>query len=96
MTIEANKKRASLNKQEAILIDKLSIIEAKYTKDIWTDSAYDKDRKDTLRKAEHTLRLSQDSAYQALQKQYWDLKEQLDELGQGLYDNVDFDLTKLN
>jgi hypothetical protein len=58
-------------------------IDAIYTKNIWSDKTYDKDRKDVLRNAELTLRLSVDTEYQSLQTHVWDLEEQLEEIGWG-------------
>lgn len=81
MIDEENKKRAQLEKQLSILTSKMSAIRAKHTKDIWTDSTFDCDRKDVLRNAELTLRLSQDAEYQSLQGQVWTLEAELTELG---------------
>lgn len=85
------KERAKINRQLASLYHSMEIIKAKETKSIWSDPAFDCDRKDTLRNAELTLRLSQNTEYQSLQAQVWDLEEKLEELGNDLFALDKFD-----
>lgn len=81
MDKEERRRYAQLDRELSVLSQKMRLIEARYRKSIWMDKTYDKDRKDTLRNAELTLRLADDEEYSHLQEQCWDLEAQQRELG---------------
>lgn len=81
MNKEERKRYAQLEKETTIIYSKMAVIEARHKKDIWMDPTYDKDRKDVLRQAELTLRLSEDTEYATLRDRSWELDTERRELG---------------
>ena len=76
METEETKKYSQIVKELNITTYRMNLLEAKYTKEIWTDPTLDKEK---LKKAELTLRLDEDIEYKRLLEQYWELESQRQE-----------------
>ena len=86
---ELRKRLGQIHRQLGELKDKEEIIQAKYTKSIWSDEDFDKyayNQREKLRQAELTLKLSEDKEYQNIRNRIRELEAEQVELG---YDELD-------
>ena len=77
------KRLSQIYSQLDTLVDKEGFIQAKYTKSIWSDDAFEKwgyNQREKLRKAELTLKLSEDADYQDIRSRIRELKAERIEL----------------